>query len=101
MPDPLFAQNIWWKQRTGDDGYGQAVLAAAVQSKGRWLAKIRVLHGKDGRTLQSDATVMLPIDHAVTAGDQLSADGEAYVEVLAVERGVSLGGNITTVRAFC
>ena len=101
MIDSYLAQDIWWKQATGNDGYGQPTLASAVQSKGRWVEKLRVVYGKDGTTKQSEVTVLLPSDHPVTAGDQLSADDDNYVRVLAVSRGVGLGGETMTVRAFC
>lgn len=101
MIDSYLAQDIWWKQRTGDDEYGQPALAAAVQSKGRWVEKRRVVRAKDGREVLSEVSVTLAADHEVAAGDQLSSDGESYVEVIAVSRGVGIGGEIVTTRAFC
>jgi hypothetical protein len=95
------AQDIWWRQATDNDEYGQPVLATAVQTKGRWIEKRRVVRSKDGREVVSEVSVTLAADHAVAAGDQLSADGESYVEVIVVSRGVALGGETLTVRAFC
>ncbi len=101
MISSYLSQDIGWKQRTGDDEYGQPVLAAVVQSKGRWVEKRRMVRSKDGREVLSEVSVTLPAEHEVAAGDQLSCDGEIYVEVIAVSRGVGLGGETTTVRAFC
>jgi hypothetical protein len=95
------AQDIWWKQATGNDGYGQPVVARAVQSKGRWVEKRRVVRSKDGRELLSEISVTLPGEHEVAAGDQLSSDGESYVEVIAVSRAPGLGGDALTTRVFC
>jgi len=99
--ESYLAQDLWWKQQTDSDGYGQPVLAAAVQSKGRWVEKRRVVRNTDGREVLSEVSVTLPADHEVAAGDRLSADGETYVEVIAVSRGVGLSGGTMTVRAFC
>jgi hypothetical protein len=95
------AQDIWWKQATGNDGYGQPVLARAVECKGRWVEKRRIVRSKDGREVLSEISVTLAGDHEVAAGDQVSNNGETYFDVISVSRAPGLGGDPLTTRAFC
>jgi hypothetical protein len=76
-------------------------ICSSLQTKGRWIEKRRIVRSKDGREVLSEVSVTLAAEHAVAAGDQLSADGESYLEVIAVSRGTGLSGETVTVRAFC
>ena len=93
-------QTVWVKRRTGVDGYGQPTFATAVQTKGRWLEKQRLVRNAQGEQITSAVTVTLQPGETVAAGDQLSADGTIYENVisLAVSRG--LGGAAILKRAF-
>jgi hypothetical protein len=101
MIDDYLAQAIWRKPRTGVDAYGQPQFAAATQTTGRWLEKRRLVRDLNGEQVLSEVTVTLTSDSTVAVGDQLSADGSAYLGVIAVSTSRGLDGAVVVVRAFC
>ena len=101
MIGSYLAQTIHHKAASGTDGYGQSTFDAAVQIPGRWVEKRRIVRNKDGREVISEISVTLAGDSAVEAGDQLSIDGEFYVDVITTSSAPDLGGEPITKRAFC
>jgi hypothetical protein len=94
------AQDIWHKPRTGVDGYGQPTFGAAVQTKGRWLEKRRLVRNAEGEQVISEVTVTVGPDEPLAVGDQLSADGTTYLDVIAVSVSRELGGEAALKRAY-
>lgn len=101
MIGDYLAQEVWRRANTGPDGYGQPQFAAAVKSRGRWMDKRRVVRSKDGREVLSEVSVTLAGDEPLSAGDQVSLDGENWLEVIVVSRPAALGGTPILTRAFC
>jgi len=100
MIGDYLAQDIWRKARTGVDGYGQPTFGAAVQTKGRWLEKRRLVRNAEGEQVISEVTVSLGLAEAVSVGDQLSADGATYLDVIALSVSRGLGGEAALKRAY-
>jgi hypothetical protein len=100
MIGSYLAQSIWRKSRSGVDGYGQPAFRAAVQTKGRWLEKRRLVRNAQGEQVISEASVTLAPDEAVAVGDQLSLDGSAYLTVIAVSADRDLAGGLILKRAY-
>jgi len=100
MVGDYLAQEIWRKARTGADGYGQPTFGAAVQTKGRWLEKRRLVRNAEGEQVISEVTVTLGPDEPLAVGDQLSADGATYLDVIAVSVSRGLGGEAALKRAY-
>ena len=100
MIGDYLAQDIWRKARTGVDGYGQPTFGAAVQTKGRWLEKRCLVRNAEGEQVISEVTVSLGLEEAVSVGDQLSADGATYLDVIAVSVSRGLGGEAALKRAY-
>jgi hypothetical protein len=94
------AQDIWHKPRMGVDGYGQPTFGAAVQTKGRWLEKRRLVRNAEGEQVISEVTVTVGPDEPLAVGDQLSTDGVTYLDVIAVSVSRSLGGEAALKRAY-
>jgi len=94
------AQDIWRKARTGVDGYGQPTFGAAVQTKGRWLEKRRLVRNAEGEQVISEVTVTLGPDELVSVGDRLSADDSTYLDVIAVSVSRGLAGEAALKRAY-
>ena len=94
------AQDVWRKERAGVDGYGQATFGAPVQTKGRWIEKRRLVRNAQGEQVISEATVTLGPDELLAVGDQLSADGATYLDVIAVSVSRGLGGETALKRAY-
>ena len=94
------AQDVWRRAKTGVDAYGQPVFGSAVQTKGRWLEKRRLVRDAQGEQVISEVTVTLGPDDPVAVGDQLSADGVTYLDVIAVSVSRGLGGEPTLKRAY-
>ena len=94
------AQSIWRKSRSGVDGYGQPTFGAAVQTKGRWLEKRRLVRNANGEQVISEVSVTLAADEAVAVGDQLSLDGSTYLTVIAVSADRDLAGGLVLKRAY-
>jgi hypothetical protein len=94
------AQSIWRKSRSGVDGYGQPTFGAAVQTKGRWLEKRRLVRNANGEQVISEVSVTLAADGAVAVGDQLSLDGSTYLTVIAVSADRDLAGGLVLKRAY-
>ena len=94
------AQSIWRKSRSGVDGYGQPTFGAAVQTKGRWLEKRRLVRNANGEQMISEVSVTLAPDEAVAVGDQLSLDGSTYLTVIAVSADRDLAGGLVLKRAY-
>ena len=101
MIGSYLAQTIHHKASSGVDGYGQSTFDAAVQISGRWVEKRRIVRNKDGREVISEISVTLAGDSPVVAGDQISIDGEFWVEVITVSSAPGLSGEPMTKRAFC
>jgi hypothetical protein len=95
------AQDVWRRANTGPDGYGQPQFAAAVKTRGRWVEKRRIVRNREGREVLSEVSVTLGPDEPLSAGDQLSLDGENWLEVIVVGRPAGLGGAAVLTRAFC
>jgi len=100
MIGDYLAQDIWRKPRTGVDGYGQPAFGAAVETKGRWLEKRRLVRNAEGEQVISEVTVSLKPDEPAVVGDQLSADGVTYLDVIAVSVSRNLGGQAALKRAY-
>jgi len=100
MVGDYLAQEIWRKARTGVDGYGQPTFGAPVQTQGRWLEKRRLVRNLEGEQVISEVTVTLGPDEPVAVGDQLSADGVTYLDVIAVSVSRGLGGEAALKRAY-
>jgi hypothetical protein len=100
MIDGYLAQDIWRKSRTGVDAYGQATFATAAQTMGRWLEKRRLVRNGLGEQVISEVTVSLGPDEPVAAGDQLSANDVAYLDVIAVSVSRGLEGEAVLKRAY-
>ena len=100
MVGDYLAQGIWRKARTGMDDYGQPTFGAATQTKGRWLEKRRLLRNAEGEQVISEVTVTLGSDEPLAVGDQLSADGATYLDVIAVSVSRGLGGESALKRAY-
>ena len=100
MIGDYLAQDIWHKPRTGVDGYGQPTFGAPAQTKGRWLEKRRLVRNAEGEQVISEVTVSLGLAGAVSVGDQLSADGATYLDVIAVSVSRGLGGEAALKRAY-
>jgi hypothetical protein len=100
MIGDYLAQDVWRKPRTGVDGYGQPTFGAATQTKGRWLEKRRLVRNAEGEQVISEVTVTLGSDEPLAVGDQLSADGAAYLDVIAVSVSRGLGGGAALKRAY-
>ncbi|MFB3883245.1 MAG: hypothetical protein ACE149_18410 [Armatimonadota bacterium] len=94
------AQSIWRKSRAGVDGYGQPTFGTAVQTKGRWLEKRRLVRNANGEQVISEVSVTLAPDEAVAVGDQLSLDGVAYLTVIVVSADRDLAGGLILKRAY-
>jgi len=94
------AQDVWRKPRTGVDGYGQPTFASPVETKGRWLEKRRLVRNAEGEQVISEVTVSLKPDEPALVGDQLSADGATYLDVIAVSVSRGLGGEAALKRAY-
>jgi hypothetical protein len=94
------AQSIWRKSRSGVDGYGQPTFSAAVQTKGRWLEKRRLVRNAQGEQVISEVSVTLAPDEAVAVGDQLSLDGSTYLTVIAVSADRDLVGGVVLKKAY-
>jgi len=94
------AQDIWRKSRTGVDSYGQATFGAVVQTTGRWLEKRRLVRNAEGEQVISEVTVTLGPEETLAVGDQLSADGAAYLDVIAASVSRGLGGEAELKRAY-
>ena len=93
-------QTIWRKARTGVDGYGQPTFGAPAQTKGRWLEKRRLVRNASGEQVISEVSVTLAPDEPIAVGDQLSADGSAYLTVIAVSADRDLAGGLVLKRAY-
>jgi len=100
MVGDYLAQNVWRKERTGVDGYGQPTFAAAVQTKGRWLEKRRLVRNAQGEQMISEVTVTLGPEEPLAVGHQLSADGVTYLTVIAASVPRGLGGEAALKRAY-
>ena len=100
MINDYLAQSLWRKPRTGMDGYGQPSFGSAVQTKGRWLEKRRLVRNAEGEQVISEVTVTLAPDEEVAVGDQLSSDGSTYLTVIAVSVSRGLAGDALTRRAY-
>ena len=100
MVGDYLAQDIWRKPRTGVDGYGQPIFGAAVQIQGRWLEKRRLVRNAEGEQVISEVTVTLAPEEPLAVGDQLSADGTTYLDVIAVSVSRGLGGEAALKRAY-
>ena len=94
------AQDVWRKARSGVDSYGQPTFADPVQTTGRWLEKRRLVRNAEGEQVISEVTVTLRPDDAVVVGDQLSADGSTYLDIIAVSVSRGLGGEAALKRAY-
>jgi hypothetical protein len=94
------AQPIWRRAKSGVDAYGQATYGTPVQTKGRWLEKRRLVRNAQGEQVLSEVTVGLAPAEPVAVGDQLSADGQAYLTVLAVSASRDLVGGVLLQRAY-
>lgn len=101
MISDYLAQPVWRKARSSVNGYGQPAFSAAVQTKGRWLEKRRLVRNAEGEQVISEVTVNLGPDEPVAVGDQLSADNVTYLTVIAVSVGRGLSGEAIVKRAFC
>lgn len=100
MIDEYLAQSIWRKPKTGVDAYGQPVFGAAIQTKGRWLEKRRLVRNAQGEQVISEVSVTLGPEEPLVLGDQLSADGETYLTVITVSVSHGLGGEAALKRAY-
>ena len=100
MIGSYLAQSIWRKSRSGVDGYGQPTFGAAVQTKGRWLEKRRLVRNANGEQVISEVSVTLGPDEPVGVGDQLSADGVSYQTVIAVSTDRDLAGGLVLKKAY-
>lgn len=100
MINDYLAQDIWHKPRMGVDGYGQPTFGAAVQTRGRWLEKRRLVRNGEGEQVISEVTVTVGPDEPLAVGDQLSTDGVTYLDVIAVSVSRSLGGEAALKRAY-
>ncbi len=94
------AQDVWRKARSGADAYGQGTFGTPVQTKGRWLEKRRLVRNAQGEQVLSEVTVCLAPQEPVAVGDQLSADGQRYLTVLAVSASRDLVGGVLLQRAY-
>ena len=93
-------QTIWRKARAGVDGYGQPTFGVLAQTKGRWLEKRRLVRNAQGEQVISEVSVTLAPDEPIAVGDQLSADGSAYLTVIAVSADRDLAGGLVLKRAY-
>ena len=100
MIGSYLAQSIWLKSRSGVDGYGQPTFGAAVQTKGRWLEKRRLVRNANGEQMISEVSVTLGPDEPVGVGDQLSLDGSTYQTVIAVSADRDLAGGLVLKKAY-
>jgi len=100
MIGDYLVQEVWRKARTGVDGYGQPAFGAAVQTKGRWLEKRRLVRNPQGDQVISEVTVTLRPEAPLAVGDQLSGDGTTYLTVIAVSVSRGLGGEAVLRRAY-
>jgi len=94
------AQTIWRKSRSGVDGYGQPTFRVAVQTKGRWLEKRRLVRNGQGEQVISEVSVTLGAGEAIAVGDQLSIDGVTYLTVIAISVDRGLAGSTILKRAY-
>ncbi len=100
MIGDYLAQDIWCQHRTGVDSYGQPAFGAAVQTRGRWLERRRLVRNSEGEQVVSEITVTVGPDEPVAVGDRLSADGATYLVVIAVSTSRGLGGEVVLQRAY-
>ena len=100
MIGSYLAQGIWRKSRSGVDGYGQPTFGAAVQTKGRWLEKRRLVRNANGEQVISQVSVTLAPDEEIAIGDQLSTDNSTYVTVIAISADRDLAGELVLKRAY-
>ena len=101
MIGSYLAQEVWRRANAGPDEYGQPTFETAVKSRGRWTEKRRLVRNADGVEVLSEISVTLTGGEPLESGDQVSLDGETWFEVIAISRGVALGGGRLTTRAFC
>ncbi len=94
------AQSIWRKPKSGVDAYGQPVFGEAIQTKGRWLEKRRLVRNAQGEQVISEVTATLGAEEPLAVGDQLSADGVTCLTVIAVSVSRGLGGEAALKRAY-
>jgi len=95
------SQTLYHQAKLVDDEYGQPAFAKAVETKGRWVEKRRIVRNAQGREVVSEISVTLAGDSTVAVGDRLSIDGELYFDVITVSSAPGLGGDPITKRAFC
>ncbi|MBN1319963.1 MAG: hypothetical protein JXA87_03890 [Thermoleophilia bacterium] len=95
------SQTLYHQAKLGDNEYSQPTFAKAVEIKGRWVEKRRIVRNAQGREVVSEISVTLAGDSAVAPGDRLSSDGELYFDVITVSSFPGLGGAPLTKRAYC
>jgi len=94
------AQEIWCRARTGVDGYGQPTFGTPAKLTARWLEKRKLVRNAEGEQVLSEVTVTLDAEAVLAVGDQLSADGTNYLDIITLSTSRGLGGGAICKRAY-